>query len=405
MKLPRRIVLMALACASIAGAADAVVTLQYQSPSAVFAAGTSRLETATVKAIVEAFPSAKARVVNAFDGQIGKLSTEELAKNYTEACAALQSLNNGALLVLNCHSSIDQVGVPFADGHTDVIPWGQFWKHFGVANPPRLAMVCLNGCVGATTADHQKIQATDVQLEALRGALGTQALVSGKRNIATEEAQADLSNVMTKMKADAGAGWDLDLSQDKGAFKVMKVISLRTGPFFHATTLTFNALKLEALTYGRPGVVKSDGDFDTVQAHEDDVDASHLAAGAAIRKFDPYETASTPATVPFVFQFRPRGEVVKVEFRLEVEFFGDPSKDDAVAFLDGPDSVLLLKEFDAAARKDGVLRASYPAAPGKSLKEAHKALFDRLATGRLRCLASEHFRVNAATMSVTYAPK
>src|SRR5204863_6507491 len=134
-------------------------------------------------------------------------------------------------------------GVPFADGHTDTILWGQFWGHFGVANPPRLAMVCLNGCVGATTADHQKIQATDEQLEELRGALGTQALVSGKRNIATEEAQADLTNVMTKMKADAGAGWDLDLSLDKGAFKVMHVIALRTGPFFKATTLNFNALK------------------------------------------------------------------------------------------------------------------------------------------------------------------
>jgi hypothetical protein len=229
-----------------AGAADAVVTLQYQSPHAVFAAGTSRLEAAAVKAIHDAFPTAKAHTVNAFDGQIGKLSADELAKNYRDACEALKALNNGALLVLNCHSSIEVVGVPFADGTTETIPWSQFWKHFGIARAPRLALVCLNGCVGAVGADGVKTEAGDWQLEQLRGVLSAQALVSGKRNIATAEAQADLTNVMTKMRGDL-KGWDLDLSADKGAFQVMRVLTIRTGRFYEQPALTFNNLKRQAV--------------------------------------------------------------------------------------------------------------------------------------------------------------
>lgn len=398
----RWLAFLLLACKAFA--ADAVVTLQYESKTAVFAAGTSRLEAATVKSIHDAFPTAKARTVNAFKGQIGKLSAEELAANFNDARAALQSLNNGALLVLNCHSSIEQVGVPTADGGTKLIRWGEFWEYFGVTRPPRLALVCLNGCVGKADANGVKGEAEDWDLERLRCVLSTQALVSGKRNIATEEAQADLANVMTKMRGDL-KGWDLDLSADKGAFSVMRVLTIRTGKLYAQPALTFNKLKLQAVTYGRPCTVTADGPRDVVFAHEDDIDSSRVASDGVAVRWDEHDDQPVAGVRPFCFEFKPRGEIVKVEFELAVRAFGSDPATDTICFWAAEEPTVICKDFSAFVKAEGKVAVSFPAAAnaGATLKESDRALYGKLMTGRLRCVISGPAWLRGANFTVTYA--
>ncbi|MCC6740883.1 MAG: hypothetical protein IT452_17720 [Planctomycetia bacterium] len=399
--------LAALALAGRVHAADAVVTLQYQSKTAVFAAGTSRLEPATVKAIHDAFPTAKNHTVNAFSGQIGKLSADEIAKNFEDARAALQALNNGALLVLNCHSSIEKVGVPAADGTTLLIPWSRFWEHFGIARPPRLALVCLNGCVGKADDSGVKGEAGDWDLELLRCSLSAQALVSGKRNIATAEAQADLTNVMTKMRADL-KGWDLDLSADKGAFSVMHVLAIRTGRLYGQKELTFNKLKLQAVTFARAGRVVQDGPRDVVFAHEDDADSTRLAESAVPVAWDEHDERATRGPRPFCFEFKPRGEIVRIEVELEVEAFGsDPAEDGAYLWA-GEEPVVLARDFSAFMKKAGKVSRSFPSAeqlqekPGLTLKESHPELYRRVSSGRVRGAIADRAWLRGAALSVTY---
>ena len=395
--------------ASTAFAADAVVTLQYESKTAVFAAGTSRLEAATVKSIHDAFPGAKAHTVNAFEGQIGKLSREELAKNFREAREALQSLNNGALLVLNCHSSISQVGVPTEDGGTKLILWREFWGHFGILRPPRLALVALNGCVGAMTEDGVKTEASEWDLEKLRCTLSAQALISGKRNIATAEAQADLTNVMTKMRADL-KGWDLDLSAETGAFKVMHVLTIRVGKLYAQDGLTFNKLKKQAITYGRPSEVTSDGARDVVAAHEDDIDSNHLASDAVPLLWDAYDEKAEAGPRPFCFEFKPRGEIVKVEIEVRVKAFGSDPARDSICFWAGEDPTLICKDFSPFLKEEGKVTVSFPSAaqlkanPSATLKDTNRALYDRLMAGRLRCVIADQAWLESASMTLEYAP-
>ncbi len=397
-------VLAVLLIASSAFAADAVVTLQYESKTALFAAGTSRLEAATVKSIHDAFPTAKGHTVNAFKGQIGKLSAEELTANFNDARAALQSLNNGALLVLNCHSSIAQVGVPTAEGGTKLIRWGEFWEYFGVAHPPRLALVCLNGCVGKADANGVKGEAEDWDLEQLRCVLSAQALVSGKRNIATEEAQADLTNVMTKMRGDL-KGWDLDLSADKGAFGVMKVLTIRTGKLYGQPALTFNKLKLQAVTYGRPGTVTADGARDVVFAHEDDIDSSRLASDSVAVRWDEHDDKAVAGVRPFCFEFKPRGEIVKVELEFAVKAFGSDPAADTICLWAAEEPTVVCKDFAAFVKEEGKVAVSFPAGanPAALLKETDRALYAKLMTGRLRCAISGQAWLRGANLTVTYA--
>ncbi|MEK7469595.1 MAG: hypothetical protein AAB074_19655 [Planctomycetota bacterium] len=408
MKRLRSTLFVLFVAASSAFAADAVVTLQYESKTAVFAAGTSRLEAATVKSIHDAFPSAKSNTVNAFNGQIGKLSSDELAKNFTDAKAALQALGNGALLVLNCHSSITQVGVPTAEGDTKLIEWKDFWGYFGIARPPRLALACLNGCVGKADAGGVKGESTDWDLELLRCTLSAQALISGKRNIATAEAKADLTNVMTKMRGDL-KGWDLDLSADKGAFSVMRVLTIRTGKLYVQPALTFNKLKLQAVTYGRQSQVTADGARDVVFAHEDDMDSNNLATGAVAVAWDEHDEKSEAGPRPFCFEFKPRGEIVKVEFELKVRAFGSDTASDGIYFWAAADPAILCKDFGAFLKEEGKVSASYPSAaqlkanPAATLRETDRALYDRLMTGRLRCAIANQAWLKGANLTVTYA--
>ena len=400
--------LLCISTRLIAQASDAIVTLQYESKTAVFAAGTSRLEAATVKSIHDAFPSAKSNTVNGFNGQIGKLSSEELGKNFTDAKAALQALGNGALLVLNCHSSITQVGVPTAEGETTLIEWKDFWAYFGIHHPPRLALACLNGCVGKADASGVKGESTDWDLELLRCTLSAQALISGKWNIATAEAQADLMNVMTKMRGDL-KGWDLDLSADKGAFSVMRVLTIRTGTLYAQPTLTFNKLKLQAVTYGRQSQVTADGARDVVFAHEDDMDSNNLASGAVPVAWDEHDEKAVAGPRPFCFEFKPRGEIVKVEFELKVRAFGSDAASDGIYFWAGVDPTILCKDFAPFLKEEGKVAASYPSAaqlkanPAATVKETDRALYDRLMTGRLRCAIADQAWLKGANLTVTYA--
>ncbi|MBI2919775.1 MAG: hypothetical protein HYY18_01670 [Planctomycetes bacterium] len=403
------IFLAALLAPAAALAADAVVTVQYQSPTARVAAGTSMLSGETLVAVYGAFPTAKGSTVNAFDGQIGKLSAEEMSRNWRDVGTALKGVRNGGFLVINCHSSATQVGVPTEKGESQLVPWGKFWSHFGVKRPPRLGLVVLNGCLGSVDAEGEKTNATEADIEGVRCALNAEAMACGTRNIATEDSQAELARAMTFMAGDASAGksgWDVDLENEGkgGPFSFTKTLKFRKGRLFTEKPVTFNALKLQAIQRVKRGeAVPGEGTL-KVAAAADDADVRLVPLDLEARAWDFSDGDAVACGRAFRFEFDAAREIASVKFLFRARTHAADPAAERIEFV-GPDGAApLFRDFTKCAKEEAAVEVTYPAAGGR-LKDANPALYEQLMTGRLRCAVVRQTCLTDAEMVVTYEGK
>lgn len=149
----------------------------------------------------------------------------------------------------------------------------------------------------------------------------------------------------------------------------------------------------------------ADGPRDVVFAHEDDIDSSRVASDGVAVRWDEHDDQPVAGVRPFCFEFKPRGEIVKVEFELAVRAFGSDPATDTICFWAAEEPTVICKDFSAFVKAEGKVAVSFPAAAnaGATLKESDRALYGKLMTGRLRCVISGPAWLRGANFTVTYA--
>jgi hypothetical protein len=90
-----------------------------------------------------------------------------------QVSSVLQKLNNGDVLVLNCHAYTGGFGV----GKTSA-KWEDFYTYWGVSKPPELSLVILNGCIYSKSDDGAVKPGTDTQIQEIRQNLNGRAIIT-----------------------------------------------------------------------------------------------------------------------------------------------------------------------------------------------------------------------------------
>lgn len=122
----------------------------------------------------------------------GAEDSDDVAK----IAAHLRKLKDGDVLVLAIHSS-QRI---FAIGGK-VHPWADFWKVFGIAQPPRLAAAILGGCM-VEDLDSAKIKPiTPAQVRELRGHLNAEIVYTPRGAIPFILALNNTDGILTSLLA------------------------------------------------------------------------------------------------------------------------------------------------------------------------------------------------------------
>lgn len=126
--------------------------------------------------------------------------------------SCLQSLGDGDVLVIGMHSNPDVFAC-----RDEPVHWSDFWKHFGVTKPPRLAAVVFCGCMyheDRNTGEITRISAAEMErnraslntevLFAPRGAYGLVTLPDAAQIVKSLKDGDDLATIIKKVDRNYG---------------------------------------------------------------------------------------------------------------------------------------------------------------------------------------------------------
>jgi hypothetical protein len=111
-------------------------------------------------------------------------------KNNSNVGRVLGRLKDGDVLVINTHSSTGGFGVG-----NRLPAWSKFYRTFGV-RPFRPRLVIIHGCIANYDADNNPYPSTDSQINAIRQALGADAIVSYNTEIDPRVARISLEGII-----------------------------------------------------------------------------------------------------------------------------------------------------------------------------------------------------------------
>jgi len=117
-------------------------------------------------------------------------------KDNQRVSSVLQKLEDGDVLVLNCHAYTGGFGVGKKSAK-----WEDFYTHWEVSEPPKLSLVILNGCIYSVSDDGGVTPATDTQIQDIRRSLNARALITYNNKVSAQVGALNVHNFVKNILA------------------------------------------------------------------------------------------------------------------------------------------------------------------------------------------------------------